>query len=335
MRTEWPGLSALVAAYVGLCKTLHSRCGDRIMVANRRVWECASSVWWDGGYQAISFSVPRVGRVRAAVISINGKLVGDLVDDFVIPGRHSIEWNSSDASGRRVASGVYSYRVVYDSKTITTKMVNLREEVIAMRIWVLLVCVSSLAAMCGCGGDGGGGVPPDTAKSLTEKGWALFEQEQYESAKAKFGQATTLDLTYADAHNGLGWTNAKLDLLEESLTEFSQCIAYGMTTADPYAGQAAVYRDYGDDPANFTNAISVALTALSKDSDYAFSHDDSFDWKDLRLILAHSYFGLGQFEDANTQVGLLPGGNPPDPASPTFEEELMDEIERLTGLYGG
>ena len=204
-----------------------------------------------------------------------------------------------------------------------------------MRTWVLILCTCSLAMAFGCGGGDGGGGPSDTPESLTAEGWTLFEQEEYDAAKSKFGQATTMDLTYADAHNGLGWANAKLDLLDESLAQFAQCITYGMTTADPYAGQAAVYRDYGTEPDHFSSAVSYGLTALSKARRYVFSHDTSFDWKDLMLILAHSYCGLGEFETANSWVDSLPQGNPVSPADPDFEEELIDEIERLTGIYGG
>jgi tetratricopeptide (TPR) repeat protein len=181
---------------------------------------------------------------------------------------------------------------------------------------------------CGGGGDGGGG-PTDTAESLTAEGWALFEQGQYQDALNKFGQATTHDATYADAYNGLGWSNAELDLLSEALTGFSNCIAHGMDTADPHAGRAAVRRDHNN---NYSGAISSALTALSKDRRYEFSHDTSYDWKDLMLILAHSYFAADDLSSANAWIDSLPGGNPQDPDSAA---DIAAEIERLTDVYGG
>lgn len=199
-----------------------------------------------------------------------------------------------------------------------------------MRTAILLACVCTMIVFCGCGGDGGGGGPTKTAASLTTEGWVLFEQDQYEEAVAKFEEALGLDVTYADAYNGLGWSNAKLDNLADALTAFSSAISNGMTTADPYAGRAPVYRDHNN---QYTNAINAALTALSKERRYAFSHDDSFDWKDLMVILAQSYFGTNDYASANAYVDSLPDGHPQGDSIDV--DELAAEIERLEGLYGG
>jgi tetratricopeptide (TPR) repeat protein len=201
-----------------------------------------------------------------------------------------------------------------------------------IRVGASIVCACTLIVFFGCGGDGdGGGGPTKTAASLTAEGWALFELGQYENAIDKFDEALTLDAAYADAYNGLGWSNAKLDQLAESISSFNQCISHGMTTADPYAGEAAVYRDYDD---RFSDAISAANTAFSKDRRYVFSHDTSFDWKDLMLILAHSHFGNEDYETANAWVDSIPGGQPQTPGS-IDTGDLAAEIERLGGLYGG
>jgi tetratricopeptide (TPR) repeat protein len=189
--------------------------------------------------------------------------------------------------------------------------------------------------MCGCGGDGdGGNGVVDTPASLTAEGWVEFEKGEYEDAIALFNQALGLDVTYAGAYNGLGWSHANLDSLANSLHNFGECIANGMTEADPYAGSAPVYRDYETEPAHFDSAVASALEALSYDTRYEFSHDATFDWHDLHLILAQSYYGMGDFLSANARVDSL-GGNVQDPDSPTFVEDLAAEIERLEGIYGG
>ncbi|MFH1312453.1 MAG: hypothetical protein ABIJ00_04425 [Candidatus Eisenbacteria bacterium] len=205
-----------------------------------------------------------------------------------------------------------------------------------MRAQVLIVCMCSLAVLFGCGGDGGGGGNGGpTAASLTAEGWTLFEQSRYSEALDKFEEATALDNTYSDAHNGQGWTFAKMDSLDSALAQFALAITHGMTTADPYAGRTPVYRDDDTDPDHFDNAIASGLTALSKTRRYAFSHDTDFDWKDLMVILAHCYCGNGEFETANAWVDSLPDGTPVDPGSETFQQDLLDEIEDLTDLYGG
>jgi hypothetical protein len=78
------------------------------------------------GLTTIALHVPRAGTVRADVITIDGRLVKTIADQFVIPGRHSFDWDGCDAAGHRVASGVYFYRVGYESETVTKKMVHLR-----------------------------------------------------------------------------------------------------------------------------------------------------------------------------------------------------------------
>jgi hypothetical protein len=78
------------------------------------------------GSTTIRFEVPRPGRLRAEVISIDGRLVRSLFDASVIPGRHGLQWDGCDTGGSRVASGVYFYRVTYESRTVTNKMVHLR-----------------------------------------------------------------------------------------------------------------------------------------------------------------------------------------------------------------
>ena len=205
-----------------------------------------------------------------------------------------------------------------------------------MKTFISVACLACLLTAFGCGGDGGGG-PSDTAASLTAAGWALFEKGEYEAAMTKFNQALALDATYSDAYNGLGWSNAKLDSLGEALGSFGECLILNGTLADAYAGCAPVYRDYETEPAHFDSAIAAASQALILEATYAFGHDTSsnpFDWRDLRIIIAQSHYGLGEFLDANAQVLAL-GGVTLDPGLPTFVEDLAAEIERLEGLYGG
>ncbi|MGD8627995.1 MAG: FlgD immunoglobulin-like domain containing protein, partial [bacterium] len=78
------------------------------------------------GSTVISYEIPRAGRVYADVITIDGRLVSQLESGMMIPGRHDVVWDGTDANGGQVASGVYFYRVRFDQKTITKKMVHLR-----------------------------------------------------------------------------------------------------------------------------------------------------------------------------------------------------------------
>jgi tetratricopeptide (TPR) repeat protein len=193
--------------------------------------------------------------------------------------------------------------------------------------------ISSLALLVGCGGGDGGGGGPDAA-SLTAEGWAHYEQGRYPDAIGKFDAAVEADPAYADAYNGLGWSYGKLDSLAEAAANFAWCISNGETGPDPYAGQAPVLRDL--DPPQFSNAITAASTALSKSSTYEFSHNEDFDWRDLRLIMAQCYFQLKDYTQALAQVDILDPSNTVDPSGPAFEyrRDLAAAIEDLEEEFG-
>ncbi len=74
----------------------------------------------------ISFITPRAGHVRAEVVTIDGRRVRRLCDRSFIPGRHTIKWDGTDDAGRRVAGGVYFYRITFESSSLTKKMVFLQ-----------------------------------------------------------------------------------------------------------------------------------------------------------------------------------------------------------------
>jgi hypothetical protein len=123
-----------------------------------------------------------------------------------------------------------------------------------------------------------------------------------------------------------------LDDLSGSVTSFDAALAHGFAGADPHAGKAIVQRDL--EPVDYSAAIASANAALGVDADYEFEHDNRLDWQDLRIILAQSHFALGQYAEANTQIGAL-GGTMQDPSSPAFVEDLLAEIERLGQIIGG
>jgi hypothetical protein len=69
-------------------------------------------------------AMDRGGSVRLAVYDLAGRLVRDLTPSKVAPGAvYSVEWNGTDKSGRRTASGVYVARLVYGRKTLNLKLV--------------------------------------------------------------------------------------------------------------------------------------------------------------------------------------------------------------------
>ena len=74
----------------------------------------------------IAFEVPVTGRVKIDVINTLGQRVKTLTDREYVVGRHSVEWDGTDESGSKVASGVYFYRLTTDRASLSKKMVLLK-----------------------------------------------------------------------------------------------------------------------------------------------------------------------------------------------------------------
>ncbi len=72
----------------------------------------------------ISFAVPAGGaHVSLEIYDVSGRLVKRLVNGSKEPGNHTVTWTGDDATGRRVASGTYFYRLDAGTFSATRKMV--------------------------------------------------------------------------------------------------------------------------------------------------------------------------------------------------------------------
>ena len=74
----------------------------------------------------IDFYVPQSGQVEIVVYDLLGRRVTSLVDAVLTEGPHSVEWDGTDRTGGRVASGVYFYRMKTGQVTESRKMVLLK-----------------------------------------------------------------------------------------------------------------------------------------------------------------------------------------------------------------
>ncbi|MDZ7400614.1 MAG: glycosyl hydrolase [candidate division KSB1 bacterium] len=75
------------------------------------------------GTTAITFNMPTEGLVRIEVFDIRGTKVKTLINEFKPAGRFVVQWDGSDESFARVASGVYIYRMTAAGFVATRKMV--------------------------------------------------------------------------------------------------------------------------------------------------------------------------------------------------------------------
>lgn len=79
-----------------------------------------------GNATAVKFAVPTGGHVGLTVFDVTGRRVCDLVDRRLEAGVHSIDWDGRDASGARVASGVYLVRLMSAGETVSREMVRVK-----------------------------------------------------------------------------------------------------------------------------------------------------------------------------------------------------------------
>jgi hypothetical protein len=78
------------------------------------------------GTTSIMLEIPRPEILRIDVISAEGRILKTLIDGHLPSGKHRIEWDGRNTTGKRVASGVYAYRVRCSSGEFARKMVYLR-----------------------------------------------------------------------------------------------------------------------------------------------------------------------------------------------------------------
>ena len=74
----------------------------------------------------IRYQLSSPGRVKLKVYNILGQEVKVLVDESKPAGQHMVRWDATDNNGRRVASGLYFYRIQTTHYNATRRMVYLR-----------------------------------------------------------------------------------------------------------------------------------------------------------------------------------------------------------------
>ncbi|MFH1843300.1 MAG: FlgD immunoglobulin-like domain containing protein [bacterium] len=74
---------------------------------------------------SIRYATPVAGWIRLVIYDLAGRRVKTLVDEVHEPGSHQAEWRGTDERGRRVASGMYFYRLSMDDTVLPARKLNL------------------------------------------------------------------------------------------------------------------------------------------------------------------------------------------------------------------
>lgn len=72
---------------------------------------------------AISYSLPESGEVELTIYNVYGQIVYKLVDEFQEAGQYTVKWSGIDVTGKKVASGIYFYKIQAVNSTIIRKMI--------------------------------------------------------------------------------------------------------------------------------------------------------------------------------------------------------------------
>ena len=74
----------------------------------------------------ISFLVPEPASVKIDIYNVMGQQIATLLNSTVETGYHEVNWNGTNRSGKRVADGVYFYRMEADGYVQSRKMLLLK-----------------------------------------------------------------------------------------------------------------------------------------------------------------------------------------------------------------
>jgi hypothetical protein len=71
----------------------------------------------------IRFSIPRVSDVTLEIFNVLGQRITTLVDKRLPAGEHAVQWDGCDMDGKRVASGIYLYRLTAGEFSTSKQMI--------------------------------------------------------------------------------------------------------------------------------------------------------------------------------------------------------------------
>jgi hypothetical protein len=78
------------------------------------------------GETSVRFAVPASGPVNLDVFDVGGRRVARLVNGPLRAGNHTVSWDGRDATGARVASGIYLYRLTAGGESLSREMMLMK-----------------------------------------------------------------------------------------------------------------------------------------------------------------------------------------------------------------
>ena len=164
--------------------------------------------------------------------------------------------------------------------------------------WITVILILCLMFF-GCSDD------PEVDTAIVEQrqrdGWAAYDKGDFSAALLHFERVIELDVTRADAHNGMGWAHLSIahapvatpDVLAKAQRAFEAAIRSDTSSADAWIGLANTLFLRRESASDFQIALRAIDNALQGDHRTLFRHDYQ-SIADLYALRAACYYYLGQ-----------------------------------------
>lgn len=175
--------------------------------------------------------------------------------------------------------------------------------------WISVILIFCLALFFGCSDDPEG--DPAALQQEQEDGWASYNKGDFSAALLHFERVIDLDTTFADAHNGLGWTHLSIshepatspEILAKAQKAFEGAIRSDSSNADAWVGLATALFLRRESAVDFETALRAIENALQGDPRTLFRHDYKSN-ADLYALTAACYYYLGRTDLALAAIEI-------------------------------
>lgn len=159
---------------------------------------------------------------------------------------------------------------------------------------------------------------------LVSSGWEKYEAGEFDEALNLFNQAILADNQSSDAQIGIGWSFFGKQKAQSAINEFEKALVLKSDATDAYVGLSGAYLAVE----NYKSAIENAQAALDQQPDYTFAHNPLITSRNLHLVIAKSYYFLGNLEQSLDSIRTIDESI--EVEKNNLESELPKILEKLT-----
>jgi len=190
-----------------------------------------------------------------------------------------------------------------------------------MQIARLFSIVALVLLLISCGTDFDDTVD---VNELVSSGWEKYAAGEFDEALNLFNQAILADNQSSDAQIGIGWSFFGKQKAQSAINEFEKALVLKSDATDAYVGLSGAYLAVE----NYKSAIENAQAALDQQPDYTFAHNPLITSRNLHLVIAKSYYFLGNLEQSLDSIRTIDESI--EVEKNNLESELPKILEKLT-----